>query len=278
MRVFIKDLLLRVMNDNISFLAGGVAFYSLFALFPALTALVSLFGLITHPKALHRHLSEFAILFPPDVFDLLQKQLVQLAKQSDQTLSIAMIGAVIVSMLSATRSTKAMLAALHVIFRDTERRPWWRRQIVALSLTCGGLILVLCAAILLVALPTLSHYFSPQLQAVIVQPFIILRWILLAILFQGGLTLLYLYAPYRKKITVRNSIHAFLGAAFGTVLCIGFSFCLSFAAQFVPQLHTAYGSLSAIILLMLWMVLTAYGILFGAAITATCGDGAYKND
>jgi membrane protein len=138
-RKFFYSLTHRLLTDNISFLAGGVAFYGLLALFPAMGALVALMALAANPQVVQEQLQEVRFLFPPEVYTLLHDQILSLVKQSNDTLGLTFFISVFLALLSANRGTKGLLAALNMIFRVRENRIWWRQQLVSLGITFGGL-------------------------------------------------------------------------------------------------------------------------------------------
>lgn len=267
-RSFLIPFVRRVATDNISFLAGGVAFYGLLSIFPALAALVSVFGLWADPHVVREQLERVQNLFPPDVFRLIHSQVLILVDQPAATLSLTALISVLLTISSATRGTKAMLAALNVVFRIQESRGWWKRQVVSYFLTFGGIAILIMAILLVVGLPLVVQFLSTDVAVMIEKPLDYLRWIILGAAIWAGILFLFIVGPSRD-LEEQHSSGNLIGATTATILWLTSAVGLSIFVQMIPNFHAAYGSLSAVIVLMLWMVLSAYAVLIGAAVTAT---------
>ena len=271
LRQFLRTLGKRLLTDNISFLAGGVAFYGLLALFPAIGAIVAVLAIAARPRVVREQLEAIQVLFPPEVFEILHVQVLSLVKQSDQKLSLALVVGLLLAVLSATRGTKALLAALNIVFRVRENRKWWRQNILSFSITCGGLALLLFAFLTITALPIALNLFSDWIGADTAGIVSWMRWLLLGGAMFVGVLLLYAFGP-----NIPNNKKSLSEALIGTVVASGCWLLTTVIGSWilgqVPQLHAAYGSLSAVIVLMLWMVASAYCLLLGAAVTAVLSE------
>jgi membrane protein len=266
--LFTKSLARRLLTDNISFLAGGVAFYALLALFPSMAALVSLFGLFTDAAVLREQLDASRAFFPPEVYNILVEQMTALGAKSDTTLSIAAVISIVIALYSATRGTKAMLSALNMVFRVRETRAWWLRQSLAFFITIGGIMTLILAVVLIVAIPFALALLPPDLAPLVVKPVQIMRWLILGGSILIGLIILFAFGPNRR-VKDQRLLFIVSGAVTATIIWMVAAVVGSWFVQQVPQFHAAYGSLSAVIVLMLWMVVSAYAVLFGGAVTAT---------
>lgn len=265
---FLRSLLDRVLTDNISFLAGGVAFYGLLALFPAMAGLVSLFGLMADVRVVGEYLNTVRMLFPPQVFSIIQQQMMTLLSQPPATLSLTAVFSLLLTLYSATRGTKAILAALNAVFRVHEGRSWLFQQIEAFLLTVGTLLLMIIALFMIVGVPVLLKFLPIGDSGNLGHLLEGLRWLILFMLVFCGLFILFIFGPNRKSegYSMRT---IFWGAYIATALWVAVSVGGSVFMQLVPmQIGAAYGSLSAIILMMLWIYSTAYIVLIGGAITA----------
>lgn len=268
MIVFVRSFFRRIATDNISFLAGGVAFYGLLSIFPAIAAIVSIFGLAADPNVVRIQLEHVQDLFPADVFKLIHDQVMVLIDQPHTTLSLTALVSLCLAISSATRGTKAMLAALNVVFRIQESRGWWKRQVLSYFLTLGGIFILILAIVLVIALPLIVQFISPDIAAMIATPLSYLRWVILSGAVWGGILFLFIVGPSRELEDQQASGNVF-GATAATALWLVSAIGLSWFVQTIPNFQTAYGPLSAVIVLMLWMVLSAYAVLIGAALTAT---------
>ncbi len=268
MILFVRSFLRRIATDNISFLAGGVAFYGLLSIFPAIAAIVALFGLWTDPHVVREQLEHAKDLFPADVFNLINEQILILVEQPPSTLSLTALASLILAISAATRGTKAMLAALNTVFRIQESRGWWKRQILSYVLTLGGISILILAIVLVIAVPLIVQFISPDIAMMIAKPIAYLRWVILSAAVWGGILFLLLIGPDRD-IADQYIMGNLFGATAATLLWLGSAVGLSWFVQTIPNFQSAYGPLSAVIVLMLWTVLSAYAVLIGAALTAT---------
>lgn len=264
---FVWAVVNRVLNDNISFLAGGVAFYGLLSIFPAMATVVSFYGLLASGYDVQVHLSLLERFMPKDAFGLLQDQLISISQQSEKTLSLTALISLLFTLYAATKGTKAMLAALNVLHRSVENRPWWKQQGIAFLLTGGGLLTLVCALLMIVAVPIIFHLLRlPGSWFTEFDPF---RWLILGANIVIGLVFLFALGPNRRCQPLHLVV---LGAVIATALWLltawGFS---EFVALF-PQFNKIYGSLGAVMVLLSWMYASAYAVLIGAAITAVAQD------
>lgn len=268
MIAFLVSLLRRIMAENISFLAGGVAFYGLLAIFPAMAATVSLFGLLANPYIVHEQLEAVHFLFPPNVFNVLQRQMAGLLSQPVRALSMTVVFSLLLTIYSATKGTRAMQAALNSVFRVQENRAWWKQQLISYGLTFGSLVLMVFAVLVVIAVPVALRLLPDIITDNLRLPLETLRWLSLSGAVFFGLCVLFLFGPARKPERIRSRA-VFWGAFLATSLWIAMAVGGSVAIQMVPKLNAAFGSLGALIGLMVWIYLSAYIVLFGGAITAT---------
>lgn len=266
---FFRSLISRLMSENISFLTGGVAFYGLLALFPAMAGLVSLFGLIASPAVVGEQLAVISPLFPPEVFRILEGQLASLLEQPRATLSFTFFISILLTIYSASKGTKAILAALNDVFQVREARAFIYQQAISFSLTFGALLLMVLAVFLVIAVPLMIrllplHFLGDTGSAALEG----VRWIALGLSVFAGLFILFSIGPNRRfhRKCFRS---VFWGAYISTALWLAAAVGGSLVVQIFPKVNAAYGSLSAIIALMMWLYVSAYTVLIGGAITAT---------
>jgi membrane protein len=248
-------------RENISFLAGGVAFYGLLAVFPMLTSLVSLYGLLASKKDVQAQMAFVAQIVPPSAFDIISGQLLMLVSQPNSQLGWAFVVSVAIALYAASRGTRAVVAALNMLRNTTTRRRWWRQQLVVYGFTLGALLLLICSILLVVALPVMCA-FLPGGQFLLGQ-INVLRWLLLAGLLFAGMLVLFGMAPTQP---VRHLGSAVWGAAIATILWVLAGVGLSLFIQFFPSFNKVYGSLGAVIILLLWFYYASAAILTGAAL------------
>ncbi len=262
-----RDILLRVKDeqgrDNVSILSAGVAFYSLLAIIPALAAMVSIYGLVFDPSGIQQQLSMLLGILPQAAYDLLQSQLQRLAESSGGALSLGLIVGLLLSIWSAAKGMRALITALNIAYDEEEKRGFLKLNLMALLLTFCGIIFVLLSLSLIAALPALfgSLGLSGTMQTVVS----LSRWPILALLIMVGLALIYRFAPYREKPRFR---WVSWGALAATLLWIIVSLLFSYYVANFGSYNKTYGSMGAIVILLMWFFLTAYVVLMGAELNA----------
>lgn len=262
-----RDILLRVKaqqsEDNLSIIAAGVAFYSLLALFPALAALVSLYGLVADPADVQQELSLMGKFMPQEAYQIISTQLNTIVSHSGEALSFGLVAGLLLSLWSATSGIKALITALNIAYDEEERRGFFKFNAIALLLTVAGIVFVVVSLGLIAVLPGLFGKLGlPDfLQGIINYG----RWPLLAILIMLGLAVIYRYAPSRDEPQWHwVSWGAFIATIFWIIASLLFSYYVSNFANY----NKTYGSIGAIIILLTWFYLTAFIILLGGELNA----------
>ncbi|HZS83933.1 MAG TPA: YihY/virulence factor BrkB family protein [Stellaceae bacterium] len=261
------DIAMRVMNDisrtNASLLAAGVAFYAFLAIPSAFTALVSLYGLVFDPSDVARQVEGMRGVLPKEAIGLFSAQLQSLTSRSSSSLGIGLVISLLIALWSARSGTASMVSALNTAYEEEEKRSIIRFQLIALGLTVGAVAFALVALALIAVLPAIIGLlplgdFGKTLAAV-------LRWPILIALVMIGLAVTYRFAPSRREPKWR---WVSWGAVIATVLWIIASGLFSvYVGQFASYDKT-YGSLGAVVVLLIWLYLSAFVVLVGAELNA----------
>ena len=161
-----QDILIRTYEqsneDRLLAVAGGAVFYGILALFPAITAMVSFYGLFAKPSTISDHLAIAADFLPADVLGIVKDQIARVVAKGDAKLSFAFVSSFLFATWSANGGMKAVLDALNVFYQQKERRGFIRLNIVSFAFTFSGLIAVLVAIGSVVALPDCAVYGRPR--------------------------------------------------------------------------------------------------------------------
>ena len=258
-----KDILQRtkeeVKKDNVSILAGGVAFYWMLSLFPFAIAALSVYGLVANPDDVTQLVQQVEGTVPESVAGLLSDQLSSIAASSGGSLTLGLIGSVLFALWSASKGAAALIKATNIAFDEEETRGFVRLRILALALTLVFLVVMILSIALIAIVPNLLE--GTPFDTV----FSVLRWPALAAVAAVGLAALYRYAPDRDEPRWQ---WVSLGAVLATILWLIGSSLFSLYANNFGSFNETYGSLSAVIVLLLWLDLTAFVILLGAEINA----------
>jgi membrane protein len=250
-------------RDNLTVVAAGCAFYALFAIFPALSALIALYGLTTNPATVENQFGMLSSVLPTEAYDILIQQIRTLAAASNRTLGWSFGVSIALAIWSVMSLTQAIFAALNIAYEEEERRTFLRFYLSAFLFSLAGIIGGVVMLLAIVYVPLLFAY-AGYLEGY-EQIVAIARWPFLALLVLFLLAALYRYGPCRRR---PKWSWVSIGSLFATALWLlasaGFSFYVSHFARY----DKIYGSLGAVIILLFWLYLTFYIILLGAEINA----------
>jgi membrane protein len=250
-------------KDRLLAVAAGVVFYGLLALFPAVTALVSCYGLFADWNTVSNHLDALAGLMPAGGLEIVRDQATRITSRGPSELTLAFGFALAVAVWSANAGMKAVFDALNVVYEEDEMRSFLKLNAVSLAFTFGALAAALVALGLVVVFPLALAYLGAQgLQAALIS---VLRWPLLFALIVAGLSLLYRFGPSRRSAAWR---WLSAGAVVAALAWIGGSLAFSYYLANFTDYNATYGSLGAVIGLMMWMWLSVVVILLGAELNA----------
>ncbi|MBP2290468.1 YihY/virulence factor BrkB family protein [Azospirillum rugosum] len=263
-----KDILWRTWEqqgkDNISIVAAGVAYYALFAIFPAIAALVSIYGLLLDPAGVERQIGLLADFLPPDALKVLSDQAHSVATAPRQGLGFGVLFGFALTLWSASRGTNSLITALNIAYGEEERRSFFRLALISLGLTIAGLLFLIVTLGLIVAVPAVINLLGLQ-DTVIGWVASLARWPILAVAIMFVLAVLYRYGPDRREPKWR---WVSWGSAAATILWILASVGFSLYVSHFGSYNQTYGSVGAGVVLLLWFNLTSYVILMGAELNA----------
>ncbi|SCB58787.1 membrane protein [Rhizobium aethiopicum] len=252
-----------VWDDRVTLIAAGVTFYLLLALFPALAALVSLYGLVADPVTISEHLRELAVLLPPGAFDLLADQIKALVENRESTLGITFFVGLAIALWSTHSGTLAIFDAMNVAYEEREKRSFVRLNLIGLCFTlCAMVFAVLMVALVGVMPVVLSFLWLDQFKE---QMALLLRWPVLLFVVAVAVTLVYRFGPSREPARIRwMTWGAGLTAVAWAVMSLGFSFYLEHFANY----NATYGTLGALIGFLIWIWLSVVILIVGAELNA----------
>ncbi|MCW2243457.1 YihY/virulence factor BrkB family protein [Azospirillum canadense] len=263
-----KDILWRTWEeqgkDNISIVAAGVAYYALFAIFPAIAALVSIYGLAFDPAGVERQISQLADFLPPEALKVLSDQAHSVATAPRQGLGFGVLFGFVLTLWSASRGTNSLITALNIAYGEEERRSFIRLALISLGLTIAALLFLIVTLGLIVAVPAVINLLGLQ-DTIIGWVASLARWPILAVAVVLVLAVLYRYGPDRREPKWR---WVTWGSAIATMLWILASVGFSLYVSHFGSYNQTYGSVGAGVVLLLWFNLTSYVILMGAELNA----------
>ena len=253
----------KVGAQNVSILAAGVSFYAMLALFPALGAIVTTYALIADPTDVATHFAQLTDILPPDVATIINDQLTSLASREQQRLGLGLLFGILFAIWSARRGVDALVRAITVAYDERETRGIIRMNLLTYALTFGAIMLLVTMIALLVALPALLAWFPlPGLATLAARTG---GWLIFFAVVMTALGVLYRFAPPRRSARWR---WVSPGAVVATLLWVAGSAAFSYYVTSFGSYNETYGTLGAIIVLLLWFFLTAFAIVLGAALNA----------
>jgi membrane protein len=256
-----KRTLKEVKQDQVPLLAAGVAFYFLLALFPAIIAGVSIYGLVADPQTVRDQINRLAETLSPETAKLIGQQIQQVTSGAGGALGVATVIGILTALWSASSGMKALITGVNLAYDETEGRKFVKLRGLSVLMTLGAMALLGVALALIVGFPAVPDSWPTALQWTAA----VLRFVLLAVLLMAGLAALYRYAPDRDK---PKWSWASPGSVVATVLWVLASVGFSIYVNAFGNYNKTYGALAGVIILMFWLYLTAFVVLVGAELNA----------
>ncbi|WP_438655766.1 YihY/virulence factor BrkB family protein [Roseinatronobacter monicus] len=260
---FVMDMYKAMNARNIGLLSAGVAFFALLAVFPGIAALVSVFGVFADPLMIQDQLALLQDLVPPAAFTLMSNQITRIVWASEGVLGWTSAISILVALFLARRGVDAMLIGLCAI-HGTPRRSGVSHALRVAVITLGMLIVGVVALLSILVLPVLFAFFPIiGVQALLIE---VTRWFV-----SLGLVALWIWVFYRIGPNRSDNSTAVLNpglvAAMGLWVSVsaGFSYYLSNFGNY----NEIYGSIGAVVALLMWFYISAYAVLLGAVLNAT---------
>ena len=250
-------------RDNLSVVAAGCAFFALAAIFPALSALISIYGLSADPATVEQHFRMLSSVLPAQAYDVVVQQIHRISTAPGGTLGWSLVVSLGLAIWSANAGTQAMLAALNIAYEEPENRSLFKYYLDVFTFTITGLLggVVMLLAIvyvpILFAVTGYSHAFALIVGVV--------RWPFLSLFVLVMLALLYRYGPSRRSAKWH---WVSVGSLFAMVVWVMASAAFSLYVSNFANYDRFYGSLGAVIILLFWLYISFYIVLIGAEINA----------
>jgi membrane protein len=248
-------------DDQIPLISAGITFYALLALFPALGALVSIYGLFADPAEVPKHMQALATLAPADALKFLGEQMTRIAAAKSGGLSLGFVAGLLLSIWSANGAMKALIAGLNIAYDEKEKRKFLAKTLTSLAFTIGFIVFAIVALGAMAVVPALGKLVGNAAGAVTA----VIAWPLVVACLGLGLATLYRYGPSRDPVKWR---WISWGSAAATLMWVAFSALFSLYLANFADYNKTYGSLGAVIGFMMWIYFSAQVILFGAEVNS----------
>ncbi len=252
-----------VVTDRISLVAAGCAFYATLALFPAISMIISIYGLVFDPATVEPQLAQLRDLLPPSAFSLISDRVHVLVSKPPGDLTFSLLISIGIALWSSATGTKSILGALNLAYEEREQRGFIRFQLTAFGLTLAGMVAAAIGLAALVLLPAIESFLGISAWAKLLARMASLGVLVVFVMF--ALSLLYRFGPSRKS----PSWHWVTpGSAIATLLWLVASVLFSYYVGHLASYDATYGPLGAVVGVMMWFWVTAFVVLAGAELNA----------
>lgn len=262
-----KDVAKRVwaeMKENhTQLLASGVAFWAFSSIFPAMIAAISIYGLVVEPEEVAQRVEDLAAGLPADAKTLLTEQLEGLTSTSGSALGIGLIISVATALWAASAGMGNLMEAINAVYEESDDRNFAKKKGVSLLLTVGAIAFLGVAIAAIAAVPAVLEAVGIGGAAKTLLSLAV--WPILGAGFVAGLGILYRFAPDRDDAEWRWVTP---GALVATVLWVVASLAFQFYTANFGSYDETYGALAAVVILLLWLMISALCVLIGAHINA----------
>jgi membrane protein len=262
-----KQILVRtykeVASDQVSLVAAGCAFWATLALFPAISMLISLYGLVFDPRTVEPQLETIRDFLPPAAYTLIDTRVHGLVASGSGTLGVSLAISVLLAFWTSSTGTKSLLSALNMAYNETEQRGFVRFQLVGFAMTAAIVLGAILAIAILVFIPVvigfvgLSSHTKTLVNAA--------SLVILVLFVLCSVSLLYRYGPSRHKARLEWITP---GSLVATALWLLVSVLFSFYVAHIASYDATYGPLGAVAGVMMWFWVSAYSVLLGAELNA----------
>ena len=261
---FLGRLWAKMNEENIGLMAAGVAFYCFLSLVPLLGAVILTYGLIADPSTISKSIETIITVVPRDAAKLILDQLLAVTTASTGKTGLGLVIALFFALYGATRASTAIMAALNVINKQVEDRSIVKSTLVSFGIIIGAVVAViagLLSATVLAWVSTIASVLGP-IGALAVQ---IGTWAVAATLASAAIGAAYRYGPARAPAGWQWQS---MGSGLATLLWLVSTIALGFYVSRFGNYNATYGSLSAVVVLLMWFFVSSYAILLGATINA----------
>lgn len=258
-----KRVIDQLKRDHVQITAAGVAFYFFMALFPTIVAAISLYNLVLEPSQISEQMAKLQGVVPPETYSIFKSIIDPLLNESSQTLGWSFAVSILLSLWSANKGTSAIFEGVNIAYNQLDERGFIKKKIMTLLFTLGGIVIGIISIAAVIAFPSLINKLG--LSTFITGILSLGRWVLMAGILIFSLGILYKFAPARTRARFK---WVNWGAAAATVLWLTGSILFSWYVSNFGSYSNTYGSFAAVIIMLLWLFLTAFIILIGAEINS----------
>jgi membrane protein len=249
--------------DNMPIIAGGVAFFGFLSIFPALIAMISIYGLVASPEEVANQVQDLSKQLPQSAAQLIGTQLEHIVSNDSGTLTFGLIVSILGALWSVSGGMGNLITAVNIAYDEVEARGFVKLRLTSLALTLGAIVFVLVTFGLVAVVPAIIGALPLGVVGTVLAQ--VARWALLLAVFAGSLAVLYRVAPDRDAPRLRwVSLGSVIVTVVWALVSVGFAVYVDKFGSY----DKTYGAIAGVIVLMLWLYLTCYLVLLGAEINS----------
>lgn len=261
------DILLRVKSkiasDHVSVVSAGVAFFGLLAIFPAVTALISVAGVLLDPQNVASQLDMIVTMLPENAAAIIQDQIVKVLGGDEGATGLAGLIGLLLALYGATKGVMTLMEGMNIAYDEEETRGFIALYATGIALTLFLIFGLICAFGVMIVLPAVIDFFGvPEALETAV---LWLQWPILAVSAILGLAVIYRFGPARANPRWR---WVSPGAIIATILWLIGTIAFSIYTQNFGSYNETYGTLGGVIILLTWLWLSSFIVLAGAALNS----------
>lgn len=266
-RVIIMNMIRTMIDGPYMLVAAGCAFFSTLSLFPSISSLISIYGLVFDPQTVGPQLKFLQHFFPPTVYIFLQEMINSIVEQTHFTLTIQLVISILFALWSASIGTKGLLTGLNVAYNTKETRSFFKFQVLSVILTSCAILGTILTLAIIVALPAILKVLPLQFLNILNDYFPaynmvrIIGNIIVFLFATWTFALFYRFGPCRSIIHWRWICP---GAFIATGLWMIAAFLFSYYVTYFANFTITYGPLSTVGAIMMWFLVSCYVVLVGA--------------
>jgi membrane protein len=251
-------------DDNVGFLAAGVAFYAFLAFVPLLASVVLVYGLAADPQTVAEHIGKLFATLPRDAAALIADQLKSLTSSPQSSKGFGLAIALGLAIYGASKGASGVVTSLNIAYELKETRSFIKTTALALAMTVGGLLVLILAIGAISATAAIEHIL-PFSSPVVHFLFQALFWAVALAAVAAGLAAVYRFAPNRPEAPW---VWVSPGSAVATLLwllgTVGFGLYVSHFGSY----NKTYGSLGGVVVFLTWLYLSAYILIMGGELNS----------
>ncbi|WP_122927891.1 YihY/virulence factor BrkB family protein [Sphingobium sp. LF-16] len=250
--------------NHLGLLSAGVAYYAFLSIAPLLAAVVLTYGLVGDPQIVARHMQAIITVVPADAAQLINDQLLGMVSARKPAIGFGLFLALGLAVYGATRAASAIMEALNIVYAQKEGRNIFAFYRVSMGITFSAVLVVVAGVVtatIIGLLQKLLTNWGPGVLFAIKAT----TWICAGLLASSIFGLIYRFGPHRRRVQWQwLTVGSIAATLFWLVATLGVSFYVSTFGDY----NKTYGSLAAVVILQLWLFVSAFIVLLGAQINA----------